>query len=117
MTKAEFVVRYVLNRAKGVSGTLSGSGATVDAENAWEKIKVLSGIEDVNVDVPAPETIAPHPAMSMTCIYCPITDDSNACGGEHSSGLVCTRHKGHEGDHVSCSGPGKHYIQLWPSED
>lgn len=39
LTKREFMQQYVLNRAAALDGALSGNGAAVEAEGAWETIE------------------------------------------------------------------------------
>jgi len=39
MSKAEFMQRYVLNRAATAVDSLNGAGAADEAENAWKVIE------------------------------------------------------------------------------
>ena len=45
MTKKEFMIAYVLGRAKGNTGGLDGKLAVLEAEKAWNEIQKLSGGE------------------------------------------------------------------------
>lgn len=38
MSKREFLIQYVLNRALGASRSLEGSAAAIEAGRAWEQI-------------------------------------------------------------------------------
>lgn len=42
MTKREFMIQYVLNRAMAVTSSLGGSDAAETAEEAWETINELA---------------------------------------------------------------------------
>jgi hypothetical protein len=41
MTKEEFVIQYVLNRARSKTGDLSGEGVVKEALIAWKEIEKI----------------------------------------------------------------------------
>jgi len=50
----------------------------------------------------------------MNCKWCEYreTEGTKSCLAKHKSGLVCTRQRGHDGEHVACCEKG-HAEKVW----
>ena len=57
-----------------------------------------------------------HDQIQDDCEYCE-GDDSLCCDDINKEyGYVCSRAKGHEGDHIACGYDEGHVLAMWPQE-
>lgn len=80
-------------------------------------IKFARDHADNLLDDSPPDTVAVSRDDVAECEFCACVDVCvGVCAAENGDHYLCSRERGHTGQHVACGGAWSHNIASWPQE-